>query len=87
MEIALSPGDTQTIFLRLARGTENSFQCIIWLALAFFAEIPPVVGPFYACVVYIRLITLQVFLILNLNGVLFFLFVFGMPVRGPVGGG
>jgi len=69
MEVALPAGDTQNVF-PILRLMLSSFQCIIWLALASFSEIPVVVRLFLSSN-DIRLTVPQVFLILNLNGLFF----------------
>lgn len=47
VEIPLPTGDVQNIFFIFElRWVLSFFQCIIWLAVALIAEIPPVVCPF-----------------------------------------
>ena len=81
MEVALPAGNTQNVF-PILRLMLSSFQCIIWLALASFSEIPVVVRLFLSSN-DIRLTVPQVFLILNLNGLFFsYPFFFLTPGRG-----
>lgn len=66
MATALPTGDAPPFLF--TQQMLNSSQCIIWIGLAVFADIPPVVSPFPPFD-NSQLNVLQIFLILDLNGV------------------